>query len=70
MVYVYRKDDKEALENMIRRFNRKVMQSGVLRIARAKKYHEKPPTKVVLRQAAIIKKARRDAKVQKTYFGR
>lgn len=70
MVYVFRKDEKEALENLIRRFNRKVMQSGVLRTARAKKYHEKPPTKRVVRQAAIAKRARRDAKVQKMYFGR
>jgi ribosomal protein S21 len=34
MLQVTRKDDKESLENLIRRFNKKVQQSGVLGVAR------------------------------------
>jgi small subunit ribosomal protein S21 len=70
MTYVTRKDDKEPLENLIRRFNRKVLQSGVLGQARRKQYHEKPPTKRVVREAAIKKKERREEKMRKIYLGR
>lgn len=55
---------------MIRRFNRKVQQSGVLAIARKKRYFEKPLSKRVLREAAIKKRARRETKMRKIYLGR
>ncbi|MBI4101148.1 30S ribosomal protein S21 [Candidatus Microgenomates bacterium] len=70
MTQVVRKDDNEALENLIRRFNRKVLQSGVLGIARRKQYYERPPSKRALRQAAIRKRQRREAKLRKIYMGR
>ncbi len=68
MLQVTRKDDKESLENLIRRFNKKVQQSGVLGIARRRKYFEKPPTKRVEREIAIRKAARKAAKA-KAYYG-
>ena len=68
MLQVTRKDDRESLENMIRRFNKKVQQSGVLGIARRKKYHEKPLTKREERAIAIRKRARKEAKA-KQYLG-
>lgn len=68
MLQVTRKDDKESLENMIRRFNKKVQQSGVLGVARRKKFFEKPLTKREERAIAIRKKARKDMKA-KQYLG-
>lgn len=68
MLQVTRKDDKESLENMLRRFNKKVQQSGVLGVARRKKYFEKPLTKREERAIAIRKRARKDAKA-KQYLG-
>ena len=70
IIQVTRKDDNEALENLLRRFNRKVQQSGVLSIARRKQFFEKAPTKRSLREAAIIKRGRKDAKMRKIYLGR
>jgi len=68
VLQVTRKDDKESLENMIRRFNKKVQQSGVLGVARRKKFFEKPLTKREERAIAIRKKARKDMKA-KQYLG-
>jgi len=41
-ISVTRKDQKEANENIIRRFNRKVLQSGVLSEAKASMRFSKP----------------------------
>ncbi len=70
MTQVSRKDDREPLENMIRRFNRKVLQSGVLGAARRRQYFEKVPSKRIQREAAIKKQERRDLKMRKIYLGR
>lgn len=69
MLQVVRKDEKESLENLIRRFNKKVQQSGVLGVARRKKFFEKPLSKREQREIALRKKARKDAKA-KLYIGR
>lgn len=69
MLQVTRKDDKEPLENMIRRFNKKVQQSGVLGVARRNKYFEKPLSKREQREIAIRKAARKAAKA-KQYLSR
>lgn len=69
MLQVTRKDDKESLENMIRRFNKKVQQSGVLGIARRNKYFEKELSKRAQREIAIRKSARKAAKA-KSYLGK
>lgn len=69
MIQVTRKDSKEALENMIRRFNRKVQQAGVMTAARKNMYFEKPISKTERRQKAIIRKERKDDKLKKTRLG-
>jgi ribosomal protein S21 len=69
MLQVIRKDDKESLENLIRRFNKKVQQSGVLGVARRKQYFEKPLSKREAREIAIRKRIRKEAKA-KLYLGK
>ncbi len=69
MIQVTRKDEREANENLIRRFNRKVMQSGVLATAKLGQRFEKPISKVERRKKAIIRKARKNDKLQKIRFG-
>lgn len=69
MVQVTRKDSAEANENIIRRFNRKVLQSGVLAIAKGNQRFSKPISKPERRKKAIIRKARRAEKVLKTRLG-
>ncbi len=70
MTFVSRKGDQEALENLIRRFNRKVQQAGVLSLAKRKQYREKPTSKRLLRRAAIRKRLRREERLRKIYLGR
>gem|GEM_PF-28639 len=69
MVQVIRKDEREANENIIRRFNRKVLQSGVLAEAKAVMRFEKPISKTERRAKAIIRKARKADKLDKTRLG-
>lgn len=69
MVQVTRKDSAEANENIIRRFNRKVLQSGVLAVAKGNQRFSKPISKPERRKKAIIRKARRADKVLKTRLG-
>lgn len=64
MLQVVRKDDQESLENLIRRFNKKVQQSGVLGVARRKKFYEKPLSKREAREIAIRKRARKEQKTR------
>lgn len=70
MLQVTRKDSREALENMIRRFNRKVQQSGVLADARDNQYFTKPMSKRDRRQKAIVRKQRRADKIRRARLGR
>ena len=70
MLQVTRKDSKEALENMIRRFTRKVQQSGVLTEARNAKEFQKPISKTERRQKAIVRKERRADKIRRARLGR
>ena len=63
MLQVNRKDDESA-ENLVRRFNKKVIQSGVLATARKKKYFEKPISKREAREVAIRKRIRKEAKTR------
>lgn len=68
LLQVTRKDDRESLENMIRRFNKKVQQSGVLGVARRKRAFEKPLTKRAQREIAIRKSARKAAKAKQALY--
>lgn len=63
MLQVDRKEE-ESLESLIRRFNKKVSQSGVLTSARRKKFYEKPLTKREEREIAIRKRARKELKTR------
>ena len=69
MVQVTRKDEREANENLIRRFNRKVLQSGVLADAKAAMRFAKPISKVERRKKAIIRKGRKAEKLDKARLG-
>jgi ribosomal protein S21 len=69
MVQVTRKDEREANENIIRRFNRKVLQSGVLSEAKAKMRFAKDISKTERRKKAIIRKERKADKLVKTRLG-
>jgi ribosomal protein S21 len=69
MVQVTRKDEREANENIIRRFNRKVLQSGVLAEAKAAMRFNKDISKVERRKKAIIRKERKADKLAKARLG-
>lgn len=70
MIQVTRKDSKEAVENMIRRFNRRVLQSGVLAAAKASQRFSKPISKTERRKKAITRKQRRAEKLLNTRLGK
>lgn len=69
MVQVTRKDQKEANENVIRRFNRKVLQSGVLARAKSVMRFAKPISKAERRKKAIIRRERRAEKTARMRMG-
>lgn len=69
MVQVIRKDERESNENLIRRFNRKILQNGVLMTAKGTMRFEKPISKSERRKKAIIRKARKADKLDKTRLG-
>ena len=68
-ISVTRKDQKEANENIIRRFNRKVLQSGVLSEAKASMRFIKPLSKSERRKKAIIRNERKAEKTMKMRLG-
>jgi ribosomal protein S21 len=65
MIQVSKKDSKESTENMLRRFNRKVQQSGVIASAKAVQYFEKPMSKRERRLKAIVRRERKLQKAKK-----
>ncbi len=69
MIQVNRKDAKESLENVLRRFNRKVQQSGAVLVVKQNQYFEKPISKRDRRIKAIIRRERKAIKVQKLKLG-
>jgi len=69
MVQVTRKDEREANENIIRRFNRKVLQSGVLAQAKDSMRFKKPLSKPKRRAEAIVRKERKADKLVKARLG-
>lgn len=68
MQQVQRKE-KESFENMMRRFNRKVQQSGVLVIAKSKQYKERKVSKTEQRAIAIRKSAIKERKAREFLRG-
>jgi ribosomal protein S21 len=69
MIQVTRKDSKESLENLLRRFNRKVQQSGVIIAAKQAQHFEKPMSKRDRRSKAIVRRERKAVKLQKIKLG-
>lgn len=69
MIQVTRKDPQEANENLIRRFSRKVQQSGVLARAKGLQYFTKPISKIERRKKAIIRRARKADKLKRIRLG-
>jgi small subunit ribosomal protein S21 len=69
MIQVTRKDSKESLENMLRRFTRKVQQAGVITAAKQNQYFEKPMSKRDRREKAIVRRERKALKMKKLKLG-
>ena len=59
-----RADRNENFESLLRRFNRKVQQNGILSETRRREYYEKPSIKRKRKEAA---KRRKSARVAKKY---
>ena len=59
MVQVTRRSDREPPNSLLRRFNRRVQQAGILAIAKRNKYFEKPISKRERRLQAIQRRRRR-----------
>ncbi|MCL2174057.1 hypothetical protein FWH58_02045 [Candidatus Saccharibacteria bacterium] len=62
MISVKRKDAKEANENLLRRFNRRVLQSGVVAKAKSAQRFSKPQSKRDRRTSAIVRDKRKAQK--------
>ena len=69
MIQVTRKDPAEANENLIRRFNRKVQQSGLIPKVKAMQYFEKEISKTERRKKAIVRRARKAEKLKRIRLG-
>lgn len=69
MIQVNRKEAKESTESLIRRFSRKVQQSGVLAIVKQDQYFEKPISKTDRRKKAIVRRARKADKAKRAKLG-
>ena len=68
-IRVTRKDQSEANENVIRRFNRKVLQSGVMATVKADLRFSKPISKRDRRKKAIIRRQRNLEKAGRIKLG-
>jgi ribosomal protein S21 len=69
MIQVTRKDNKEGLENLIRRFNRKVASAGVIATVKNNEFFTKPLSKRERREKAIIRKERKLEKMKRIRLG-
>ncbi len=68
-IKVTRKDQSEANENLIRRFNRKVLQSGIMPLKKSQMRFSKPISKRERRHKAIIREIRRAEKAERMRLG-
>jgi ribosomal protein S21 len=69
MIQVSRKDTKESTENLLRRFNRKVQQSGSLAVVKQNQYFQKPVNKRERRRKAILRQERKALKLKRIKLG-
>lgn len=70
MIQVTRKDSKESVENLVRRFTRKVQQAGVITVAKQSEFFEKPISKTDRRKKAIVRRERKAIKMKKIRLGK
>lgn len=68
-IQVTRKDQNEANENIIRRFNRKVLQSGILSEVKTTLRFQKPISKRERRIKAIARDKRKEEKAGRARLG-
>lgn len=68
-IKVTRKDQSEANENIIRRFNRKVLQSGVMPLKKSQLRFSKPISKRERRKKAVLREIRKAEKAEKIKLG-
>ena len=68
-IKVTRKDQSEANENVIRRFNRKVLQSGMMPLKKSQLRFSKPISKRERRKKAILREIRRAEKAERMKLG-
>ena len=68
-IKVTRKDQSEANENIIRRFKRKVLQSGMMPLAKSQMRFSKPISKTERRKKAIIREERKAEKAERIKLG-
>ena len=68
-IKVTRKDQGEANENIIRRFNRKVLQSGIMPLAKSQLRFSKPISKCERRRKAILREIRKAEKTERIKLG-
>ncbi len=68
-IKVTRKDQGEANENIIRRFNRKVLQSGMMPLAKSQMRFSKPISKRERRRKAILREIRKAEKTERMKLG-
>jgi ribosomal protein S21 len=69
MIQVTKKDKSESTESLVRRFNRKMLQSGVILQVKAAQRFEKALSKPERRKKAIVRAARRSDKVKRMKLG-
>jgi ribosomal protein S21 len=69
MIQVTKKDARESTESLIRRFNRKVQQAGVLGEVKLLQYFEKPVSKRDRRKRAIVRNERKALKAKRAKMG-
>ena len=69
LIKVTRKDPNEANDNIIRRFNRKVLQSGMMPLAKSQLRFSKPISKRERRRKAILRDIRKAEKTERIKLG-
>ncbi len=69
MIQVTKKDKNESTESLIRRFSRKVLQSGIVMHVKSTQRFEKDLSKPERRKKAIVRAARRSDKVKRMKLG-
>ena len=65
-----KKKDNESFESLLRRFNRKVQQSGILIRARKTRFFSKPKSRNLERAAARRRARIKDEKEEQKKYGR